>query len=291
MPFGLLWCCYLRLRQRSPRPPGHVTNAFRPFVVLLRKRENHLINGNITSPMPFGLLWCCYPSPFDESLYGQTKSPMPFGLLWCCYFWTATKITAQKKRVTNAFRPFVVLLPHRRLGSTHQNYPVTNAFRPFVVLLLHPSRHLQRRHRLVTNAFRPFVVLLPVREFGVACRSIGSPMPFGLLWCCYGDCLGNHRFGHCRHQCLSAFCGVVTDTRSHGAIHRPASPMPFGLLWCCYTLNHPSASPPTTKSPMPFGLLWCCYAKVATDAEARNIRGHQCLSAFCGVVTPRHYRQ
>ncbi len=37
-------------------------------------------------------------------------------------------------------------------------------------------------------------------------------------------------------------------------------------------------------SPMPFGLLWCCYTLIRSSFPVHRQR-HQCLSAFCGVVT------
>ena len=61
--------------------------------------------------------------------------------------------------------------------------------------------------------------------------------------------------------------------------------MPFGLLWCCYT-NETRHHPPRFPSPMPFGLLWCCYV-MSSDDPAGPCVSHQCLSAFCGVVTTR----
>ncbi len=63
----------------------------------------------------------------------------------------------------------------------------------------------------VTNAFRPVVVLLRDKEMDkVLADTKESPMPFGLLWCCY----------------------LPEDARLIASA--PESPMPFGLLWCCY---------------------------------------------------------
>ena len=60
-------------------------------------------------------------------------SPMPFGLLWCCYT-KQRRNTRRARNVTNAFRPFVVLLLHE-IQYMDPAVRVTNAFRPFVVLL------------------------------------------------------------------------------------------------------------------------------------------------------------
>ncbi len=64
--------------------------------------------------------------------------------------------------------------------------------------------------RVVTNAFRPVVVLLHAYVGLTFACTQGSPMPFGLLWCCYLQLPSPDRIGHRQ------------------------SPMPFGLLWCCY---------------------------------------------------------
>ena len=61
-----------------------------------------------------------------------------------------------------------------------------------------------------------------------------SPMPFGLLWCCYDEC--PEKYSEVR-QVTNAFRPVVVllPTRHYLAVvTNRASPMPFGLLWCCY---------------------------------------------------------
>ena len=63
--------------------------------------------------------------------------------------------------VAGAFRPVVVLLHAIVTSNETADWVVTNAFRPVVVLL----------HLMVEDTAKPAVSL--------------SPMPFGLLWCCY----------------------------------------------------------------------------------------------------------
>ena len=113
------------------------------------------------------------------------------------------------------------------------------------------------------------------------------------------------------HQCLSAFCGVVTASVIPTAIRRDyvtnafrpfvvlllctekktqsleaLSPMPFGLLWCCYSdaKRMPSAWPDVTNAFRPFVVL-LLQKSAEHSPEAMS---HQCLSAFCGVVTWVH---
>ena len=160
MPFGLLWCCYMTTLSnlitalighqclsafcgvvtafRCAVTPGnfHVTNAFRPFVVLLRASGTHHPGLRSRSPMPFGLLWCCYPPVQRPSPGSDGLSPMPFGLLWCCY--DHREQLPLGIHVTNAFRPFVVLLLNETTITAQKRRDVTNAFRPFVVLLHRP---------------------------------------------------------------------------------------------------------------------------------------------------------
>ncbi len=185
MPFGLLWCCYthcgvLKGRFTVGRHQclsafcGVVTWRADPETEGARERHQCLsafcgvvtpsLNRNCrarlpASPMPFGLLWCCYiitqlPSPFDESLV--TNAFRPFVVLLRM---GNGKCRCHEVRVTNAFRPFVVLLRTGRHWSLSVR-DVTNAFRPFVVLLQQQYRQCHRYSFCVTNAFRPFVVLL-----------------------------------------------------------------------------------------------------------------------------------
>ncbi len=109
----------------------------------------------------------------------------------------------------------------------------------------------------VTNAFRPVVVLLLETESEALDWLQESPMPFGLLWCCY------------------------TCNRKHGQA-RLQSPMPFGLLWCCYriTLKRLFIAAAVTNAFRPVVVLLRCFL-LALFVRAR----HQCLSACCGVVT------
>ncbi len=85
MPFGLLWCCYQQGNTHARSANHAVTNAFRPFVVLLLVNVNKMLDCGSKSPMPFGLLWCCY---VEHDYEGAILA----------------------RQVTNAFRPFVVLL-------------------------------------------------------------------------------------------------------------------------------------------------------------------------------------
>ena len=313
MPFGLLWCCYPdylndlnAMHEASPMPFG-----------LLWCCYNNSINSTVVpfvrSPMPFGLLWCCYCYKQGLSNPLAMESPMPFGLLWCCYV-SADRETEKSVLVTNAFRPVVVLL------QRNPSLPVLRRARHQCLSaccgVVTGNKHYSTRKALaVTNAFRPVVVLLQKFPKVTAIQFIAwSPMPFGLLWCCYFRCCSTHPSsqvsGHqclsacCGvvtkaanamltileegHQCLSACCGVVTWLHTRELIGITESPMPFGLLWCCYMKLriHPRFHGPL--SPMPFGLLWCCYQNTAQTAYASN-SSHQCLSACCGVVTPGHF--
>ena len=61
--------------------------------------------------------------------------------------------------------------------------------------------------------------------------------------------------------------------------------MPFGLLWCCYnknTLAGIGAILVVTNAFRPFVVLLPDYWKANRQ---QVLSGHQCLSAFCGVVT------
>ncbi len=184
---------------------------------------------------------------------------MPFGLLWCCYLVQA-RATSRCPLGHQCLSAFCGVVTRQRTRPRPPADPVTNAFRPFVVLLPVLIQAYLETSAGVTNAFRPFVVLLPLvssnaktgpipspMPFGllwccycrVRCRGFplvqASPMPFGLLWCCYPNKDGVPSWPGRRHQCLSAFCGVVTPRmRIIGHAVVAVSPMPFGLLWCCY---------------------------------------------------------
>ncbi len=260
MPFGLLWCCYTRSSQHALRVARYVTNAFRPFVVLLQG---------------------VYGDVFQQVLGHQCLSAF-------CGVVTISPSSnpSQSLSVTNAFRPFVVLLLDGEFHGRDWHVVVTNAFRPFVVLLPQRYRQGPGRDDRVTNAFRPFVVLLLGSLAQLLAKANESPMPFGLLWCCYhtpGPWLAtpttvtnafrpfvvllrktesNTITPRPSHQCLSAFCGVVTRITEDGsAVRIIMSPMPFGLLWCCYRSSTDCPAGASDWSPMPFGLLWCCYVQ------------------------------
>ncbi len=138
---------------------------------------------------------------------------MPFGLLWCCYLRQGDDDRGADEYVTNAFRPFVVLLHLRGRRTQGSVRRVTNAFRPFVVLLQATAKGVDfgsASHQCL-SAFCGVVTLVHPRE--VFRAAIVSPMPFGLLWCCYKSAEG--------------------EATKNGV----ESPMPFGLLWCFYLLR------------------------------------------------------
>ncbi len=218
----------------------------------------------------------------------QTKSPMPFGLLWCCY------PHARKANISDCFC-------HQCLSA-------------FCGVVTHATAP---RLAFKTASPMPFGLLwCCYPPTGVApCNALASsPMPFGLLWCCYCRRRGNQDwrglvtnafrpfvvlllgkvsatecYRPC-HQCLSAFCGVVTSKSYQTLCFGDQSPMPFGLLWCCYHTQSPLTYFLSSKSPMPFGLLWCCYSRLVCTPPRRST-SHQCLSAFCGVVTSKNSTQ
>ncbi len=85
---------------------------------------------------------------------------MPFGLLWCCYATVNSCGRFSPMRVTNAFRPVVVLL----------------------------LNHIADTSKKVGESPMPFGLLWCCYEvetcWALYCEGL-SPMPFGLLWCCY----------------------------------------------------------------------------------------------------------
>ncbi len=163
-----------------------------------------------SSPMPFGLLWCCYTNVND---WAFSETPSHQCLSACCGVVTTDVSNALLSGVTS----------HQCLSACCG------------VVTPHGGRYCQARRVPVTNAFRPVVVLLRTCVSGGSSPENLSPMPFGLLWCCYA------------WRCKGTF--AVSSS----------SPMPFGLLWCCYLERELNAANERIKSPMPFGLLWCCY--------------------------------
>ncbi len=200
-------------------------------------------------------------------------------------------------RVTNAFRPFVVLLRPGRLRGLPDALRVTNAFRPFVVLLQKLGLDDAAITSRVTNAFRPFVVLLRPRRSSYCrsdCSVTNAFRPFVVLL--QRNFISRPLRLQASHQCLSAFCGVVTDGGGEMSAPINESPMPFGFLWCCYPLL-PGVGWIGDSVTNAFRLFVVLLLPCALFILLISFVSHQCLSAFCGVVTkcflssPFNFRQ
>ena len=136
----------------------------------------------------------------------------------------------------------------------------------------------------VTSAFRPFVGFGLVRTATVGSVRLVSPVPFGLLGDSDAGCWRFLRKRGGSHQCLSALCGIRTAFKSM------AQPHPVGVT----SAFRPSggiglvtvAGPETYSnvSPVPFGPLWDSDP-VWAHGPTCACRGHQCLSALCGIRT------
>ncbi len=183
---------------------------------------------------------------------------MPFGLLWCCYAVMQSMVPIHGKRhqCLSACCGVVTSTPKREaalLSAGHQCLSaccgvvtsgsewgsprrpgVTNAFRPVVVLLLGVPTKEQRHWIGCHQCLSACCGVVTRRAAWTLDRQAWSPMPFGLLWCCYGSKSLVRLAPLGRHQCLSACCGVVTAGPFYARIERVQRTKRMGALFVLF---------------------------------------------------------
>ncbi len=199
---------------------------------------------------------------------------------------------APARRVTSAFRLWVLFGPHHIARGRDAGDIVTSAFRLWV--LFGPTRRssVATKGRTVTSAFRLWVLFGRVCVYDVAADGLKSPVPFGC-----GSCSDISRPGRTRgpsprrHQCLSAVGPVRTNHNLIKTILYCRTVTSAFRLWVLFGLESRAVSLGYALAVTSAFRLWVLFGPHRRRGEQRHrLPSHQCLSAVGPVRTGRPNR-